>query len=434
MRRLIFLLALSLHGQKAADPAEVLKAAREKVRAAMARLPKYACIETVDRSYYAPSKARHSTTPCEQEGGEKQMRLMASDRLRLDVAQGEEHEIYSWPGASRFDLTEIDQIVDRGPFGTGSFGGFLLDIFDNDRTTFENRGENRRDGKRVLVYSYAVPRSASHYQIRGYNSWNTTGFTGTVEVDVESLEIARVTLVTPQLPAETRLCTAESALDYERFQIGDGSFLLPRRSELHLFDRSGEQTNNTTVYSGCREYQAHSSVSFGDTPAADAPPAPAVQTKVQAPAGPSRRYIVDLRVNNRVDSEKTAAGDPVSATVVHDVPSYQSKEAAIPAGAVTHGRVSRIEHRFVPSEYVVIAISFQSIEIGGRTLPFEARPLRDGSISRVDSAQMIGPTPQVRTPIGPPGALVFPFTKRHVIAAGTESQWLTDFPPVGTAK
>ena len=432
MRLVVFLLAAALYGQTEPDPAEVLKAAQAKVLEAMKRLPKYACIETIERLYYAPVKPKHITTPCEETAGEKPMRLTATDRLRLDVAQGEEYEIYSWPGASHFDLTEIDRIVDRGPFGSGSFGGYLLDIFDNEATRFEHRGENVRNGKKMLVYAYTVPRNASHYAILGYHSWLTTGFSGMVEVETESLEIARVTMITPQLPAETKLCMAESTLDYARFQIGDGTFLLPRRSELRLSDRNGEQTNNTTVYSGCREYQAHSSIRFGDTPPTAAPMTPSDGTKAQLPGGLPRRYSVDLRMKDAVDSEKSAAGDPVSATVAHDVHPYQSKEIVIPAGAVAHGRVSRVEHHFVPYDYVVIGIVFQSIEIGGRTLPFEARPNRAGMIIRVNSAlPSPGPTPQVRTPIGPPDSLVFPFVKRHVLAAGTVSQWLTEFPPIG---
>ncbi|MEI9975408.1 MAG: hypothetical protein WDO73_27075 [Ignavibacteriota bacterium] len=42
----------------------------------------------------------------------------ATDRLRLEVAQGADGEIHSLPRAGRFDLTEIDPIVDNGLVAT----------------------------------------------------------------------------------------------------------------------------------------------------------------------------------------------------------------------------------------------------------------------------------------------------------------------------
>lgn len=385
-------------------------------------------IQTIDRIYYAPAKAKHDAPPCERR--EDKLRLTATDRLRLDVAQGTWDEINSWPGASRFDMTDIDQIVDHGPFGTGSFGGYLLDIFDNNDVRYDYRGETMRDGKRLFVYSYQLTRSASHYQIRTYSSWTTTGYSGTFEVHPESLEIERVIIQTPQLPPETRLCEAESTLDYERVQIGDGIFLLPRQSQLHLIARNGEETNNTTVFSDCREYMAHSTVSFGATPTA-AHDTPVIQTS--QPEGSPRRYFVELRFNDAIDTEKSAAGDPISATFVHDVHPYQSKEVVIPAGAVAHGRVSRIEHHFVPYEFVTIGISFQSLEVGGKTSPFTAKPIAPVAVTQLMNGAN-APAPQVRTPIGPPNSFVFPYEKHHVMAVGSVSQWVTMYPPPVQAK
>jgi hypothetical protein len=157
---------------------------------------------------------------------------------------------------------------------------------------------------------------------------------------------------------------------------------------------------------------------------------------------------MDLRINDNIDTEKSAAGDPVSATVVHDVHPYQSKEVAIPAGAVAHGRVSRIEHHFYPYDYVVMGISFQSIEINGETSPFTAKPLNggiaviitpgSGSAAEEQRSRTVpispAPTPQIRTPIGPASAFVFAYEKHHVMPAGTVSQWVATYPPPATPK
>jgi len=445
MRPMLLLAGAVLYAQTPPDAAAVLNQARAKVLATMRRIPKYACLQTIDRTYYTPAKPHHGT-PCDQSA--KPLRIDATDRLRLDVAEGTKDEIHSWPGASAFDLTEIDQIVDSGPFGTGSFGGYLLDIFDNDATQFDFRGQESRDGHQVLVYGYTVARSASHYEIRTYSSWATVGYSGTFEVNPESLEIERVILRAQQLPAETGLCEATSTLDYQRIEIGDGSFLLPRESHLHMIVRNGQESDNTTAFSNCREYQAHSDVRFGAPPAT---PEKAVEPapKAPAPAPPPRRYLLDLRINQSIDTETSAAGDPISATVVHDVHPNQSKEVGIPAGAVAHGRISRIEHHFVPFDYVAIGISFQSLEIAGETSPFTAKPVGNGAavVTTMGAGSTAAPPrmvtdgpypitamPQMRTPVGPPNSLVFLYDKHHVMAAGTVSQWMTVYPPRAVAK
>ena len=424
MKRAIFLLTAALYGQTSPDSAKVLEQAREKIRATMKRIPKYACTQTVERSYFDPPRTHHGPAICEA-GGEKGLRLSATDRLRLDVAEGKEKEMHSWPGANPFDLAEIDQIVQKGPFGTGSFGGYVLDIFDNEAAHFEYRSQETRDGHLVLVYAYSVAANASHYEIGTYNSWTTTPFSGTFEVNPESLEIERLALQTPVLPAETQLCRAESTLDLHRVRIGDGSFLLPRQSELRLTLRNGQQTSNATTFSDCREFQAHSELRFGAPAARAAEPAPAAAR----PQLPAHRYSIDLRVERSIDTEEAAAGDPVTATVVRDVQPFQSKEVVIPAGAVAHGRISRVEHRRVPMESVTVAILFESIEIEGQMLPFAAKQNAPGGSGYVISAQGTLP-PQTRSPVGPPNSFFFPYEKRHVIPAGTVSQWVTVFPPV----
>ena len=357
------------------------------------------------------------------------------------MAQGEEREIHSWPGANGFDLTEIDQIVDNGPFGTGSFGGYLLDIFDNDATRFDYRGQAMREGRQVLIYAYSVARSASHYEIRTQSSWTATAYSGRFEIDPQSLEIEHVAIETPRLPAETGLCQATSTLDYERVEIGDGSFLLPSKSQMHLILRNQKETDTTTTFTACREYQAHSTLAFTPPPLATASTAASPK---RVPSAPPRRYFLDLRLNTAIDTEVSAAGDPISATVVADVHPYQSKSVVIPAGAVAHGRINRIEHHYLPYVYVVIGISFQSLEIEDETLPFTARPVISNSavtyspgsgstaseqVVHTDAPVASTPMPQVRIPIGPPNSFVFPYEKHHVIAAGTVSPWVTLYRP-----
>jgi hypothetical protein len=301
-----FLAASILYGQTPSDPTAVLDQVRAKIRATMKRLPKCTCIQTIERSYYALAKSAKKPLSCEQIGARSQkLQFTTRDRFRLEVAQGTEREVHSWPGASHFDLTEIDQIVDGGPFGTGFFGGYLVDIFSNDSARYEYQGEKNGGDHRVLIYNYTVARSASRYEIRTYSAWTTTAYSGAIEVKPDTLEIERVTVDTLELPIETKLCRSQNVLDYRPVEIGDGSFPLPWQSDLHLVLRNGQETSNSTLFANCREHQAQSTVQFNAPTAAPSKPE---EPATKPPAQPSRRFWVDLRLNNSIDTEEAAAG------------------------------------------------------------------------------------------------------------------------------
>ena len=67
----LLLIASLSSAQTAPDPSEVLDGAREKIQATMRRLPKYACVQTVDRTYYALSVPYVGQTSCDQIGADK---------------------------------------------------------------------------------------------------------------------------------------------------------------------------------------------------------------------------------------------------------------------------------------------------------------------------------------------------------------------------
>lgn len=434
----LFAAVAVVHGQTALDPADVLRRARANINAATARLPKYACVQTIDRAYYAPAMPNHGDPSCGQMAADKKknpLRLDVSDRLRLDVAQGEEREIDSWAGAGRFDTADIDRIVNRGPIGTGSFGGYLVDIFNNNATKYAYLGEKTRDGSHVLVYGYAVTQSASHYRVQFASpegdAWWTTPYSGTFEVDPLSLEIGRITLQTAELPAKTGLCEADSTLDYQRLQIGDGSFLLPRQSQIRLILRDGRETENEIGFTNCREYQAQSVVHFDAPSAAPAAAAEATE-KLRAPLPPG--LAVELRLTTPIDTDTAAAGDAVSAAVLRAVHPPRSTDILIPAGAVVHGRLSLVERHLLPIAHVMVAITWESLETDGEPSPFAARlEGKNGTASVVTS---LAGTMQPKTPIpdGPPNSFVFLGEKRHVMDAGAASFWVTGDAPAAAAK
>jgi hypothetical protein len=107
----------------------VLARAREKIVAVAHQLPRYTCLETINREYFqVPCRAihgkvfsRYAAPSCSAtlDHPAKDLTLAGSDRLRLEVAVADGREIESWPGATRFDSRGIDEIVKTGPTSTG---------------------------------------------------------------------------------------------------------------------------------------------------------------------------------------------------------------------------------------------------------------------------------------------------------------------------
>jgi hypothetical protein len=99
------------------------------------RIPNHMCMETITRDWYvysggaAPKPSEALLGRRHRAGVGALIRLSATDRLRLDVALADSREIYSWPGAARFDDREIDEFVPDGAIGAGPFAAALLEVF-----------------------------------------------------------------------------------------------------------------------------------------------------------------------------------------------------------------------------------------------------------------------------------------------------------------
>jgi pathogenesis-related protein 1 len=425
--------AAALHGQMAPEPADTLARARLKITATMQRLPKYICVQTIDRSYFGRVAAvtNASNYSCSQARADRQkgrasQRLDTTDRVRIDVAEVDGREIHLWTGVRRFETGDIDELLNRGPAGTGSFGGYLVDIFDNQGTQFNFVSQRTEGGRRIFAYTYRVAREDSGYKVRAEDHWVSTAYRGTFEIDAASLELLRITVDVLDLPKETGLCEAQSALEYASVRIGDSDFLLPRQSQLHTVDPGRLETNSNSVFTSCREYRAESVLSFGG---ADIPDASASAAKSRDPLLAGIRLT--LRLDAGIDSDTAAGGDAVTARVVNPVRDPKSNAIVFRAGAVAHGRINRMEHWLDSLPRFVVGIHWDSMTAGEDTVPFNA--IRDRN-SEEAAARTIH-TLQLRPmPVGPPDALVFPsVAKRYAIRAGYESQWTTVTPPAQRA-
>jgi hypothetical protein len=348
-------------GQTGRDPNQLLEQARAKLQALTRLLANYTCIETVDRQYF--QRAAGS------------LRLESSDRLRFEVTVADDRELLSRPGATRFDPRDIDSIVRFGPIGTGSFGAYLIGVFDNPGAVFRYVGESPLDNRTMLEYQYQVPLEASRYRVKAGASWLPMAYHGSFWLDPKSLELQRFTIRADDLPPQTSIGEAETTLDYTGVRIRVGDALLPRESQLQVVMQNGRQTVNTTIFSGCREYQAESALVFDEAPDTEST---AARPLFHMPAALPIGLPVTLALSAAIDTDTAAAGDLVSAEVVQSVSRPGSGEPGstqtlIPAGAIVHGRITRVEHHVFPKTFFLIAMSFNRLEVLGTPSPFAAR-------------------------------------------------------------
>ena len=153
------------------DPNQVLEQTRASVQRATRNLPRFTCLETVDRQYFdnPPVRKNMLTAPapeaCPAVFVEPDGRIPQwTDRLRLEVTVADGREIHAWPTASEFDTRPIDEIVE-GPITTGGFGGYLSDVFDNPGTHFTFMGDRVVNGRMLFEFAYRIPLESSHYSV-----------------------------------------------------------------------------------------------------------------------------------------------------------------------------------------------------------------------------------------------------------------------------
>ena len=421
---LLLFAAVRLSGQMPAEPDGTLARARVRIVATLRQLPKYTCVQTIDRSYYVRAVTTSIPSCDDTRKSRDAVHLNYTDRVRLDVAQSEGREIHSWPGATRFETGNLEDLVEHGPVGTGSFGGYLLDIFDNPGTQFTFSHESADRGRRVFTFSYGVARDASHYRIRTNDGWFVTPYEGTFDLDAASLELLRITVATPDLPPETSLCRAQSSLEYAPVHIGDSDFLLPSQSQLRLINRGTVETNSATVFTGCKEYLAESSVHFGE---ADLPGDHVAAGRKLLGRLPEGIRLV-MRLNAPIDSDTAAAGDAVTATLTSAVRDQKSREILFPAGAVALGRISLMQHSVLPTPRFMVGIHWDVLTNGADSAPFTAILDRTGEM--LQSSTQMQSLRRRPVPIGPPDALTSQAGgKRYVIPARYEMRWVTVTPP-----
>jgi hypothetical protein len=278
-----------------------------------------------------------------------------------------------------------------------------------------------------------VPRNASHNRVKGRHGWDLTAFSGRFEIVSPTAELLQLAYETDPLQPDTNMCRAKISNDYHLLHIGDGEFRIPLRSEFETFDTDGGKTDSVTEFSACREYTTESKLSFGDPQTSGAelettPQPVAVANPIVLPPG----LALTLAMIGATDLGTAAAGDRVSARVVHPVRAPGSKKVWVPANAIARGRILVMRHELRTSEFL-LSLRFDTLETNGVVSPLSIRVAREIKAEWRDPGGLIFrgnefslPTPALTEP---GSRFVFPAKSgRYVIRPGFQSKWTTVAP------
>jgi hypothetical protein len=444
MRSTLALLICAAAGAAADDdPVAVLARLRDQVMEQRGRIPNHTCVETVERERYQ-RVAEQAHQSCDtilarraQPNFSKLLRLSTTDRLRLDVAVTDGgREIYSWVGASRFEEGEIDELIPQGAMGTGPFATLLLSAFEGRPQQFMFEGASTLAGRDVYEYSFRVLRDESRYRYKeDSKQWIVTGYRGTLLVDPRTSELVRFGVKTDELPPSTRSCEVDTTLDYGKVRLRGGDFLLPAATRQRFIGRDGTEDENAYTFSACRDFQAESTVSFGE-PKTDSQPSGSfpLEAPLELPAG----LAVSIDLDTAIDSAHAAAGDRIEGRLAKPIRS-QDRQTLVPQGAKMVGRLMRVEVEHLPPARVTVVLRWETIDMDGASKPLvlipnrQAKPaMQAGGLAGL--AEALGDLRRRGTQIElpPPGEehyCVLHFAGEYrMIESGLRTEWLTAKP------
>ncbi len=310
----------------------------QRIRENYQFLPNYVCSQTVERSR-RPGKRK---------------KFEALDTLRLDVALIGGKELYSWPGARKFDDSSLHEMVKSGAIGSGAYATHPHSLFLREGARFRYGGEEEMDGRPTVRLDFTVPFDKSNFAVSDGAREAVIAYHGSVWADRKSLDLVRLDTHSVNIPGKLEITASADSIHYQQVTIGGHESTLPKTVELSMLSKVGE-FHNITRFEGCRQYVGESTVSFAD---------PGSTTVVEAPETielPARLRI-EMKLQTPIRGQKVlAVGDEVLAELAKPV--QHKGEMLVPKGARCMGRLTRLEvHHTRALDYTLVGIAFDSIE------------------------------------------------------------------------
>lgn len=413
--------------QQTANSMELLTHIRQKVSDALSRMPRYLCTETVERQKVQLPFSIAGEPPCSDLGEAfgtyaKRLRLVSSDRLRLDVAVINNHETYSWVNEGRFGDKSLSELVRSGLTANGSFGSFLQAIFTSDAALFSYVGDSQLAGRRVLQYSFSVPLSKSDYHISNALLGKLVPYSGNFFVDGETLELRKIEIHADDIPPELHFCQVSNEMDFAKLKIDNVDFMLPSAAATTVVNTSGARATNRLAFSACHQFLGESKLLFDDSASGSAT-AEAKQKQIDIPAGVE--FLISL--SQPINPSSMAAGDPIKGFLSKSV-EIPGLGVDIPKGTVVHGRIFSLLMDYSEGADLIFSLKWETINFGGMEQPL--RLSLDGATMKTAKTHEVylrQPSPGFGDAVDDAvGNLEFVYVKRNYeIPFGFETRWLS---------
>jgi hypothetical protein len=334
---------------------------REHLSQYLLKLPNYTCVQTTERW---------------RRGLEDCGRCERMDRVRLEVAVINGREMFGYPGSAGFGQFDPAELLPEGAAGRGDFAGTLAAILRAGPSALSLAGEDSRQNRRLLRYSYHVPATGKPFEFGTLDDRVSLGIHGDLWIDPRTLDLVRMEIVAESVPERFHISSLTSVIDYRPVQIAASEFPLPGETEWLVVYSPTAEVRNQTTYSRCRAYVAESSLRFDAdaevrAPLAGAAAAPSALSAL--PAGLS----FSAKLQTAVDLRRSAAGDSVVAKVKK--PAAQSGKVIIPEGAEILGRIVNLGMCALPDQYghvswnSFLGIRFTALRIGTTETPLPGR-------------------------------------------------------------
>lgn len=351
----------------------VLARVRATMSETLARQPNYTCVQQIERSRRVLPKRRFELY----------------DLLRIEVALVDGKEMFAWPGARKFEQTDLTEMVSDGAIGTGDFAMHARSVFESSSPVFKYAGTLKLRGHHAHQFDFVVPLESSGYRLKSGGREAIVGYHGSFWTDSDTAELLRLEVNADNIPSSLGIGSVRDVMDYDRLRIGGSEFLLPLGSDLAMTDLAGNESRNRTQFKSCRQYSGESVLSFAEAPAVEPreaapPPEPKPKTTVEVPNG----IALDIRLTSDIDSMKSAVGDPVTATL--DSPLKKKHAVLFAKGAVLFGRILRLEHH---ADYSTIDLEFSEIE---------SADSRSTVFAKVEEVELPTPSQPVRSMFASP--------------------------------
>jgi hypothetical protein len=356
------------------DATKLLLEARKQILHTVSNLPRYLCTETIDRvtSHPVPEvvvlQRSCGTLASRKRERDWHLRRTSSDRLRLDVAESNGGEMFSWMGENHFRDQSLAELVHSGATATGSFSDSLGGIFTGNAATFTYNGDVETNGRLLAEFSYSVPLAKSNYSIGNKSRHYTVPYHGTFLVDPNSFELMQLTVQPSDLPDDLRICESTSTLEYGNMRVNGSDFLIPKSVHWHLLYLDSTEADSTTVFSSCHEFLGESTLNFGDVAPGAATDSPLRTRQFQLPP----RLGFAAATTSPIETATAAAGDRIRARLISTI--KHDRKTLVPKGTILSGRIVHIERIYGPvSDSLMVAIKLSAIEVNGEMYPFAAQ-------------------------------------------------------------